>query len=595
MTIEALACTTNPTHRQSHGVNHSTKNNRSTHGLVNVVPSVGQTSTGTNGSVGQNRECIQIVSFFHRKTAETACLETRLAKNQVTRVCVIRPNSVFYTLSESLSRKLYCCLATRDNVAHAGRPIFSCRKSIVEITNLSYDGHTRVGVLCTDGLFHILLLLSHVPQQWDHVASIPTDLDVSVYREVAYSRSFNSLFWPIPSGDDYTVIMYDIEGREMRTLLTRVKNCTLQVKQDALVILFYDHGVLFVPFNELNNKLNLKCSQKAQINGSTDDFNIRQPVINDSGLSRSCSMLDFNTEPLPIRADYWNPSTADIKRIQAEAFVPSISDQHLRGYCLSHDRTVVFAMYGNTVYRLSGTGCAPLVRIEIPTGMDTTFRVMFLGRITVLQVLRSLCDKALRGHSNANSVLLAEELKPNVCFEDKLALPPSSLENVAYASGINGDTMTAAYLNSSKPVKVLHRNYRSAGFGFVWDESGVYQIRMCNPVEMSDELQAEMLSYNPSYRAANLIGRAISGDQMNAGTGGGTNPVFKIDAQKHLASPALLNIAGAYTSATNEDVSEKFMKVSRVSYQSIEDFKSGRSKLGAFRRLENTRRKIKAH
>lgn len=41
---------------------------------------------------------------------------------------------------------------------------------------------------------------------------------------------------------------------------------------------------------------------------------------------------------------------------------------------------------------------------------------------------------------------------------------------------LQGDTMTAAYLNSNKPAKILHKNYRSAGFGFVWDETGVYQV-----------------------------------------------------------------------------------------------------------------------
>lgn len=99
----------------------------------------------------------------------------------------------------------------------------------LKIINLSHDGHTRVGVLCTDGMLHILLLLTHVPQQWDRVVSIATELDVSVYREVAYTRSFNSLFWPLPNGDDYAIVMYDIETRQARTMLTRVKSCTLQV------------------------------------------------------------------------------------------------------------------------------------------------------------------------------------------------------------------------------------------------------------------------------------------------------------------------------------------------------------------------------
>ncbi|XP_022655197.1 uncharacterized protein LOC111270021 isoform X2 [Varroa jacobsoni] len=447
MTAETFACSTTLTSKSSHGSSKNNKNIDAPSSSI-ITPGAGQTSpngqsASTNAATIQNRECIQIVSFFHRKTAETACLEARLAKNQVTRVCVIRPNSVFYTLSESLSRKLYCCLATRDNAAHAGKPIFTCRKSIVE------------------------------------------------------------------------------------------------VKQDALVVLFYDHGVLFVPFSELNAKFNPKLSEKAQMNNSTDDLSFRSNRTSDPGLGRSCSMLDFTSEVPPIRADYWNPSTTSIKRVQAEAFEPSMSDQHLRGYCLSHDRTVVFAMYGNTVYRLSGTGCAPLASIEVPIDMDSTFRVMFLGRITVLQ----------------------------------------------------GDTMTAAYLNSNKPAKILHKNYRSAGFGFVWDETGVYQIRMCNPVEMPDDLQADIMAYSTAYRTADTVGRAISGEQLTTETCA-PGPMFQFDAQKHLASPALLSIAGAYTS-TNEDVAEKFMKAARTGWQHIDDFNGGRSKLGTFRRLDNIRRKLK--
>lgn len=68
--------------------------------------------------------------------------------------------------------------------------------------------------------------------------------------------------------------------------------------------------------------------------------------------------------------------------------------------------------------------------------------------------------------------------------------------------------------------------------------------------------------------------------------------MFQFDAQKHLASPALLSIAGAYTS-TNEDVAEKFMKAARTGWQHIDDFNGGRSKLGTFRRLDNIRRKLK--
>lgn len=46
-------------------------------------------------------------------------------------------------------------------------------------------------------------------------------------------------------------------------------------------------------------------------------------------------------------------------------------------------------------------------------------------------------------------------------------------------------------------------------------DGNVNQIRMCNPVEMSDDLQAEVMAHNASFRVANLLGRAINGEPVN--------------------------------------------------------------------------------
>lgn len=65
---------------------------------------------------------------------------------------------------------------------------------------------------------------------------------------------------------------------------------------------------------------------------------------------------------------------------------------------------------------------------------------------------------------------LAETIEDELSFEQCESL-------LSDADFFQGDTMTAAYLNSSKAVKILHKSYRTAGFGFVWDETGVYQVR----------------------------------------------------------------------------------------------------------------------
>lgn len=83
---------------------------------------------------------------------------------------------------------------------------------------------------------------------------------------------------------------------------------------------------------------------------------------------------------------------------------------------------------------------------------------------------------------------------------------------------------------------------------------------------------------------------------MNVGTNGNgmSNRAFQFDAQKHLAAPTLLNIAGAYTASTNEDLADKFMKAARTGWPNMDSFKGIRSKLGAFRRIDTTRRKLKS-
>lgn len=448
------------------------------------------------------RDCIQIVPFFQRRTAETASLESRLQKEQVTRICVIRPNNVFYTLLESANRKLYCCLATRDNPAYAGKAIFNFRKSIVEITNLSHEGHIRIGVLCSDRTLHILMLVTSGSQHWQRLTCVETDMDITQCREIAYSRTYNALFWPVRQGYSYSVQWYDIQKQRQRTLFTSMPLCIPEVKIDSFILLFNNHGALFVSFREI-------------FYGGT---NLRN--LDSTGDTSAMS---------PMYGEYWTPNSTEVVRVSTSKFTPQSCGSTLRGHCLSHDRHVLYVLYGNTVYGLNGTACTPLTRIEIPDGMSSSINLMFLGRITVLQSERK----------------------------------------------------TAAYLNSSKPVKVLEKPLRSAGFGFVWDRTGLYQIRMCNPLDMTEEVQANVMAYNPAYRTANNIGRALTGQELTCGT---------LDAYPHLASPNVLCVAAAY--APGQESQERLIQAAQPWVQPDPEWKGYQTRVHAFRRLDNVKRKF---
>ncbi|XP_003748635.1 uncharacterized protein LOC100900900 [Galendromus occidentalis] len=458
------------------------------------------------------RECIQIVPFFQRRTAETASLESRLQREQVTRICVIRPNNVFYTLLESANRKLYCCLATRDNPTYAGKPIYSLRKSIVEITNLSHEGHIRIGVLCSDGTLHILFLDTAGTQHWEKLICVATDMDITQCRDIAYSRTYNALFWPVRQGHNYNVHLYDIQRRQKRVLLKSVPQCIPEVKIDSFILLFNNHGTLFVSFREIFHQASINQNSRAVdgLRGATE------------------AIEDIPSEDkMGMSGEYWSPDSTDVVHVSTEKFSPQACGSTLRGHCLSHDRHVLYVLYGSTVYGLNGIACTPLTRIEVPDGMSS-INLMFLGRITVLQSERK----------------------------------------------------TAAYLNSSKPVKLIEKPLKSAGFGFVWDRSGLYQIRMCNPLEMAEETQSNVMAFSPAYKTANNVGRALNGQELACST---------LDAYTHLASPSVLCVAAAY--AANQENQERLIQATQ-SWAQPEDWKGYHSRVSAFRRMENMKRKL---
>lgn len=86
-------------------------------------------------------------------------------------------------------------------------------------------------------------------------------------------------------------------------------------------------------------------------------------------------------------------------------------------------------MYGNTVYKLTATGCVPLTSVKVPNDLVEPFNLMYLSRIVVL-------------------------------YNEKII---------------------AGYMNSSGPVKVRKGEFLLAGYGIVVDGEGVFRIKMSLP------------------------------------------------------------------------------------------------------------------
>lgn len=153
---------------------------------------------------------------------------------------------------------------------------------------------------------------------------------------------------------------------------TELVHGTFQVKTDSFILIFNNHGALFVSFREIFQQGPNNLNQNSR---SVEGVRMASETSDDL-------LADDKTE---MYGEHWSPDHTEVVHVSTQKFAPQACNSTLRGHCLSHDRHVLYVLYGSTVYGLNGVACTPLTRIEIPDGMSS-INLMFLGRITVLQV-----------------------------------------------------------------------------------------------------------------------------------------------------------------------------------------------------------------